>query len=61
MMKTAEASRFNRETGGCVGKHRRIQLSSEVPRMAFNVGRSHQPRAPDETETHGQPFSIKTM
>ena len=59
-MKRADASRFNRETGECVGKHRRIQLSSEVLRVAFNVGRSHQPRAPDETDRNDQPFPIKT-
>ena len=59
-IKRAEASRFSRETRECVGKHRRTQLSSEVPRVAFNVGRSHQPRAPDETDTNDQPFSIKT-
>ena len=59
-MKRGDASRFNRETGECVGKHRRIQLSSEVLRVAFNVGRSHQPRAPDETDRNDQPFPIKT-
>lgn len=43
-----------------MGKHRRIQLSSEVLRVAFNVGRSHQPRAPDETDRNDQSFPIKT-